>query len=81
MKIPTDILEKYDVSTLHPEDEVGTYDTFLKATDYYIIKAFENLMGNPTSFLTNLVSIAKENAEVMKYRAIARTELAKLKGE
>ena len=80
MKIPTNILEKYNISTNHLDDECGTYDTFLKATDYYIIKAFETLMNNPASFLTNIVSIAKENSEVMQYRAVAREELAKLKG-
>ena len=74
MKIPNEILEKYNVPT--DREERGTYETFLKATDYYIIKAFETLMSNPTSFLTNLVTIAKENAEVMQYRTIARTELA-----
>ena len=81
MKIPNEILEKYGVSTIHLDDEGGTYDTFLKATDYYIIRAFETLMSNPTSFLTNLVSISKENAEVTHYRTIARTELAKILAE
>lgn len=81
MKIPTEILEKYGISTLHIDDEIGTYDTFLNATDYYIVKAFETLMSEPAKFLTNIVLIAKENAEVMQYRAIARTELAKSKGE
>lgn len=79
MKIPIEIIEKYGVSTNHLDDEYGTYDTFLKATDFYIVKAFETLMSEPAKFLTNIISIAKENAEVMKYRTIARTELAKLK--
>jgi hypothetical protein len=54
MEIPINILEKYQVSTNHLEDEIGTYDTFLRATDYKIIKIFENLLSNPVNFLSEL---------------------------
>lgn len=79
MQIPVEVLEQYGVSTNHLDDEYGTYDTFLKVTNTAIIEAFETLMSNPTSFLTNIISIARDNATLMQYRTIARQEMIRLK--
>ena len=78
MEIPINILEKYQVSTNHLEDEIGTYDTFLRATDYKIIKIFENLLSNPVNFLSELQHAMEDNTEVVYYRNVARIELNKL---
>ena len=76
MKIPNELLEKYNVG-LDFGDE-GAYRTFLIQTDYELIKSFEKLMGEPLKLVTNFVTIAKENAELVKYRAIARAELKEI---
>ncbi len=76
MKIPNELLEKYHIGTDFGEE--ATYYTFLIQTDYELIKSFEKLMGEPLKLVTNFVTIAKENAELVKYRAIARAELKEI---
>lgn len=76
MKIPTELLEKYHIGTDIGDEAI--YDTFLKQTDYELIKSFEKLMEEPLKLVTNFVTIAKESAELVKYRAIARAELKEI---
>lgn len=77
LKIPKEMFEKYKISLRHVDDKIGMYQTFLKATDYEIIKGFENLLTEPSKFLINIIELAKTLKEVSAYRQIARGEISK----
>ena len=86
-----DLARKYGLDTLEertnflqPSTEEQTkqvnttwYKDFLKVTDEGIIEAFETLFSEPSKFLTNIISLSKTYADLLKWRAYARTQLAK----
>ncbi|MBQ0088126.1 MAG: hypothetical protein KBT27_02200 [Prevotellaceae bacterium] len=75
MKIPEEVLERYQISTLHEDEDI--YRTFLQRTDYEIIKGFESLLTEPLKFLQNIITLAATLKELSGWRAVARIEIEK----
>jgi len=79
MKIPKEILDKYNVYNILIEtsEDIIVYKTFLSQTDFEIIKGFESLLDDPVNFLTKIIELSEELKEISDYRKIAREEILK----
>lgn len=60
------------------ETKIMYYKTFLQATDFEMLKAFEKLFSEPTKFVANIVTLYKSYSEVIKWRVYARTQVEEL---
>lgn len=77
MNIPEEILNKYGLATLEVfrenmqagESELMYYDQFLKTTDHIPLKLIEGSISSA------------DVAEELKYREIARQEIARIEGK
>lgn len=80
MKIPLEILIKYNISTFHLNDEIGTYNTFLTVTDRIFKDAIELMIQDPMHLQENLIDFANKNKEILDYRQLAKDEIKRLGG-
>lgn len=81
MKIPIETLEENNISTMHLDDEIGTYNTFLIVTDEIIKEAFEIVLNDPEHIQEKLIEFKDIHQEILDYRTIAREEIVKLGGK
>jgi len=76
-KIPDEILDELMIyhGEMAENNPYGLYDTFLKVTDYKIIKLYEKMAMNPELSESLRSEFIKNNAKIVEYRQISRDEL------
>ena len=75
-KIPREVVEEYHVCpNYYDSDLIAVYQTFLIQTDYKIVKFYEQLMSDFDNASQIVAQFKEENADLLRYRQIAREEL------
>lgn len=81
-KIPYELVKKFHAYDTHYDDDpIGVYYTFLIQTDYKLTKLYESVSQDFENAEKIIAEFKEKEAEVIKYRQVAREEYGKFLDE